>query len=482
MTADRAALTVMNHLRASFGTFLRIRPPERRRRAAGPTWCVPVVAVCSEGEILIAEVEVDETGAMSPVLDADRVIGALRAPSEELEYEVNVDSFDEAEALFSEIAAEAGEGEADVEASSVRLRDLFRRTDTESLREARKLLPHLLTNTARRGRVLMMMAEVERRLGETRLALGYVDAAAHELADRFDLPALEKAVALAFAMAGEEGLASSPVRAVLDRCRARLEPLQSMFDSPVLTLVPPEERPLVEAHTRLIALSPGDVLVTEGDPSTHLFVIKSGVVAVVHEEPTSRFVRCCSPGWLLGESSVLAEHDPRCTATLRAEHATVAWQIDAEVIRALMRREPALGARIAETKALHGLDSFFSAHESVGQLDSEVRREMLTCIQSIQAFDERTIVLPAGAVPAAPCLVARGHVSLHNGSDIDAPPAAVLGVDQFVGVRDALHRIATPRTAVAERGSTVVFFDADELRSLADRSPEQIVAVLERLG
>jgi CRP-like cAMP-binding protein len=482
MTADRAALTVMDHLRASFGTFLRIRPPERRRRAAGPTWCVPVVAVCSEGEIFIAEVEVDEAGAMSPVLGPDHVIGALRAPTELPEYDVNVEGFDEAEALFSEIAAEAGEGEADVEASSLRLRDLFRRTDPESLREARKLLPHLLGNTAHRGRVLVMMAEVERRLGEIRLALGYVDAAAHELADRVDMPALEKAAAMAFSLAAEQGLADSPVRGVLDRCRARLEPLQSMFDSPVLTLVPPEHRPLVEAHTRLVALEPGDVLVTEGDPSTHLFVIKSGVLAVLHEEPTSRLVRCCSPGWLLGESSVLAEHDPRCTATLRAEHATEVFRIDAEIIRELMRREPALGARIAETKALHGLDSFFSAHASVGQLDSEVRREMLTCIQSIQTFDERTIVLAAGAVPAAPCLVARGRVSVHEGSNTDAPPVALLGVDQFVGVRDALHRIATPRTAVAEAGSTVVFFDADELRSLADRSPEQIVAVLERLG
>lgn len=482
MTADQAALTVMSHLRAAFGAFLHIRPPERRRRAAGPTWCVPVVATSSGREILIAEVEVDEAGSMSPVLDADHVIAALRAPPEAPEYDVNVESFDEAEALFAEIAADASEAEADVEASSRRLRDLFRRTDPQSLREARKLLPHLLGNTARRGRVLMMMAEVERRLGEIRLALGYVDAAAQELADRFDIPALEKAAAMALAMAGEVGLTDSPARSVLERCRARLQPLETMFESPVLALVPPEQRPLVEAHTRLTALAPGDVLVTEGDPSTHLFVIKSGVVAVLHEKPASRFVRCCSPAWLLGESSVLVEHDPRCTATLRAEHATEVWQIDAQVIRDLMRREPALRARIADTKALHGLDSFFSAHESVGQLDTEVRREMLTCIQSIQTFDERTIILPAGAPPAAPCLVARGRVSLHTGWDIDAPPAAVLGADQFVGVRDALHRIATPRTAVAEEGSTVVFFDADELRSLAHRSSEQIVAVLERLG
>lgn len=147
-----------------------------------------------------------------------------------------------------------------------------------------------------------------------------------------------------------------------------------------------------------------------------------------------------------------------------------------------MREVPALRAKLVETRAVHGLDSFLSAHASVGQLDTEVRQEMLTCIQRIQSFERRTVVIAAGAPPAAPCLVARGRVSLHEGGDVDAPAAAVLGVDQFVGVRDALHRVASPRSAVAERGSTVVFFDADALRALAERSSEQALAVLERLG
>ena len=37
-------------------------------------------------------------------------------------------------------------------------------------------------------------------------------------------------------------------------------------------------------------------------------------------------------------------------------------------------------------------------------------------------------------------------------------------------------------TAIATPGTTVAFFDAVRLRKLCERSPEHVVAVLERLG
>lgn len=482
MTSDRAAAYVLEHLRLTFGKLAEIRAPEQRRRAAGPTWSVPVVVVCSEGEIPVAEVDVDEDGGMSPVLDVEHVIRALRAGPPRSEDGAAAGGFTQADALFAEIAAEAGAEEVDVETSSRRLRDLLRKKDEASLVEARTLLPHLLGNAAHRGRVLIMMAEVERRLGHPRLALGFLDAAANELADRFDVPMLEQVAARALAITGDTSFVHSPIFALLRRCQDRLRPVEDMFASPVLALVPEEQRPAIEESSLIVVLAPGDTLVTEGEPSTSLYLVKSGVVAVVHEEPVRRFVRCCPPGWLLGESSVLVESDPRCTATLRTDHLTEVWQIDAELMRRLMDEVPELRAKIIEMKTVHGLDSFFSAHRSVGQLDAEVRNDMLSCIQSIQTFDERTIVIPAGAPPDAACLVARGRISLHEGADTATAPVAETGVDEFVGVRDLLHHIASPRTAVAEPGTTVVFFGADALRSLAERSPEQAVLVLERLG
>ena len=77
-----------------------------------------------------------------------------------------------------------------------------------------------------------------------------------------------------------------------------------------------------------------------------------------------------------------------------------------------MDEDLAFGVRIAETKQMHRIDSFFSMHETMGQLDVQVRDEMLSCIQRLETFDSETIILPANEPPAVACLVARGNIAL----------------------------------------------------------------------
>ena len=146
-----------------------------------------------------------------------------------------------------------------------------------------------------------------------------------------------------------------------------------------------------------------------------------------------------------------------------------------------MDAEPSLGARIAQTKQTHRIDSFFSMHETMGQLDVQVRDEMLSCIQRLETFDEETVVMIANEIPTVACLVARGSLALMEEGKHETP-LAVIEPDSFYGVRDAIHRIAPSVSAVARAGSTVAFFDATRLQKLCERSPEQVVAVLERLG
>jgi CRP-like cAMP-binding protein len=201
------------------------------------------------------------------------------------------------------------------------------------------------------------------------------------------------------------------------------------------------------------------------------------------EKPSggSWLVRCCFPGWLLGESSVLGGAEPRCTASLRAERVSEVWSLDAEDVRTAMVVDSVFALRIAETKQLHRIDSFFSMHETMGQLDVQVRDEMLSCIQRLETFDQETILLPANEVPSVACLVARGSIALfEDGKSRD--PVAIIGADSFYGVRDAIHRIAASVTAIARPGTTIAFFDAVRLQKLCEGSPEQVVAVLERLG
>jgi CRP-like cAMP-binding protein len=359
----------------------------------------------------------------------------------------------------------------------------LKRGDPGSLREAQGLLPRLLTDPNRRGTTLLTMAAVETALGEPMAARGYLEAGAREFADRFDLDSLEKAAMLAMNLVGKDAFAGSPVHTLLEQSRARLKPLEAIFDARSFTHLREELRDELVGHVELRTLAPGEDLVTEGAPSKNVFVVKSGLVGVWLEKPSggSWLVRCCFPGWLLGESSVLGGIAPRCTATLKAQRISEVWICDARVIRELMDKDPAFRMRIAETKQLHRIDSFFSMHETMGQLDVQVRDEMLSCIQRLETFDEETVVLPANEIPNVACLVARGSIALCEDGKKDKQ-VGVVEADSFYGVRDTIHRIAPSVAAIARPGTTVAFFEGTRLQKLCERSPEHVVAVLERLG
>jgi hypothetical protein len=117
----------------------------------------------------------------------------------------------------------------------------------------------------------------------------------------------------------------------------------------------------------------------------------------------------------------------------------------------------------------------------MGQLDVQVRDEVLSCIQRLETFEEETMLLLPDVVPDVALLVARGSVALFEGDGRDTP-VAVVEPDSFYGVRDAIHRMAPAVTAIARPKTTVAFFDAGRLQKLCERSPEHVVAVLERLG
>jgi Cyclic nucleotide-binding domain len=110
-----------------------------------------------------------------------------------------------------------------------------------------------------------------------------------------------------------------------------------------------------------------------------------------------------------------------------------------------------------------------------------VRDDVLSCIRRLESFDEETVLLRADVVPEVACLVARGSLALFEEGGRELP-VAVVEADSFYGLRDAIHRVAPRVTAIARAGTTVAFFDAERLQELCERSPEQVVAVLERLG
>ena len=484
MTREQVWETVSNHLVREFGRLLEVRDVRRIRRVSGEGWTVTVVLTATSGDLHVADIGVDEAGAMTPVIDANSVIAAVKRsqtvsmmPPPVTDDMGDMGEFG-AEDDTTDALATLEMGEDPIE---VRVENALKKGDTASLREARDLLPRLLTDHEKRGTTLLAMAELEMKLSETTLAKGYLEAAARELGDRFDMPSLEKCAAVALELLGKDTFAGSPIHLLLEESRARLKPATSLFECRSFVGLPPELRDWIEPSVILRTLAPGENLVTEGEPSKNVFVVKSGLLGVWLEKPSGGqwLVRSCFPGWLLGESSVLVD-DARCTATLRAERVSEVWRIHAAVMRRAMDKFPDFAERIAATKQLHRIDSFFSMHETMGQLDVQVRDEMLCCIQRLETFDSDTILLPANTIPSVALLVARGEIALFEpGKEV---PAATVGADGFYGVRDSIHQIASGLEAVARAGTTVAFFDAERLRALCLQSPAHVVAVLERLG
>lgn len=259
MKREQVWQRVSESLRDGFGRLLDVRDVRRVRRVAGDAWMVTVVLGAQTGDLHVADLTVDDTGTISPTLGPDHVVEAVKRadrasrmpakpPDELADFGGFGPNSDEEPGLgmVSEIE----------EPVDVRVATAIGRGDPASLREARELLPRLLTDHDHRGRTLLTIAAVELSLGEPMLARGYLEASAREFADRFDLDSLEKAATLALEIVGREAFAGSPVHTLLEQSRQRLKPFHSIFDARSFAGLPMALRDKLEPHMTLTHARP----------------------------------------------------------------------------------------------------------------------------------------------------------------------------------------------------------------------------------
>lgn len=485
----------MDHLRAreilsriardSFGRLLELREVQVVRRASGRCFVGHLVCASKLGELRVGHIEIDDSGRITEDFTAEQLIEALKhsddtsrgaalptapsSPEDPFLDDAPTDPVDELDQFLGALV------EPDLRE---RIGRLTGSEDRAALLQARDLLPRLLTHRQGRGDVLEQMAQLEVRLGEAPQALTYFEAAAREFADVADLASLERVGAASRQLAGEAAWADSNTRALLERAREQQRPLARLADAPIFAGLPPELiTALVRAATDLTA-SPGEELLVEGAEATLAFVIRAGRAAVFLETPGggSRVVRCCTPGDLLGEASVLGEPGATCNATIRAEGPVRLWRFRGADLRALCRDFPELRARFEEERSTHQLDSFFSMKEDADALDARVRDGILACISGIRHVQPGELLVPAGAPPATVFLVVEGAAE-HR---VEGTPPTRHARDSFVGLHDALHDLAVEGAYVAVEPSSVVAFDGRKLKELAAQAPPELVAALER--
>src|ERR1700734_706675 len=78
VTREEVWKHVSGALRDDFGKLLDVRDVRRVRRVAGDAWLVTVVLASASGDLHIADLTVDASGAISPTLGPDHVGDPVR--------------------------------------------------------------------------------------------------------------------------------------------------------------------------------------------------------------------------------------------------------------------------------------------------------------------------------------------------------------------------------------------------------------------
>ena len=258
--------------------------------------------------------------------------------------------------------------------------------------------------------------------------------------------ALEKAAALALELGGREAFAGSPIHTLLEQSRARLKPL----DEPLrrAELRRPRRRRCARLSSRtstLRTLAPEEMLVTEGEPSRNVFVVKSGLLGVWLEKPSggSWLVRCCFPG-------LAPRRVERARRRRRALHGVAPRRARQRGLDPARRRRCARSwTRTSRSACASPRPSRCTASTPSSRCTrrwaSSTCRSATRCSRASSGSRRsttETILLPGERDPRASRASSRAaSIALFEDGQA-ATPVAVIEPDSFYGVRDAIHQIA----------------------------------------
>ncbi|MFW5740655.1 MAG: cyclic nucleotide-binding domain-containing protein, partial [Myxococcota bacterium] len=345
MDNEQARDIMTAHVRETFGRVVELREVAVVRKASGRTWRGELACVTSRGEIPVGHVTVHEDGRIMEMCSVDDLVDAVlqtqadggsppSAGADAMDLFADMDLSgpvsgpmvgggrgDEVEEILDGL-----QGTADLRERIRTLKSSGERRDLELVRD---LLPQLLAESESRRFTLVELGEVELRLGHPDLALQYLEAAAREFADRAEVRALELVASIALRVLGDEEFAESPVKQLLDLSRRRLRPIERLGHAPVFAGLSEEELERIRNLTTQSTIEQGQILLQEGAEAVRAYVVRSGILSIRLEAPDggTRVVRCCFPGDLIGETSVLGKPGATCTATVQAECITSVWGV-----------------------------------------------------------------------------------------------------------------------------------------------------------
>ncbi len=502
MDSENAREIISAYVKEQFGKLVELREINIIRSSSGRVWMGRLYCVTALGDIDVGSVGVTEEGRITDPLGTDGLIKSLSrlAPIR--------DSLEPAKAAYAsqgqseDSFSDMGFGDdalslddssdsegfneidsffADPDHNDLRTKiiELLSTGGEQDLLEAREIMPQLLGDSAGRGGVLRQMGELEIRLGNTQDGLGYLEAAAREFADQADIRALEYIAETASRVLSDEEFNNHSIKVLRDQTRHRMQPLGDLVEVPTFAGLGDEEIFEITGAADLISVEKGSEVLIEGAAAIQAFVIKSGILSIRLEtaDGGSQMVRCCFPGELVGESSVLGESGATCNATVVAQSETSLWRFPGKRLRNLVKELPELKVRIDTAREMHRLDSFFSMNRATDTLDARVRERILRNIKALRHAEAGEVIEEAGQVPSAIYLLAEGRVAYRVGGK----KRRVYETDDFFGLSDSLHELPLEGSFVAVEPCRYFVFDPEGIKNLAHEAPPEVVAVLERL-
>jgi NTE family protein len=197
---------------------------------------------------------------------------------------------------------------------------------------------------------------------------------------------------------------------------------------PVLSELPEELLDDLSGQVRELSVPAGEWILREGEAADSLFIIRSGRVDVIDEQPPETLIRGLRRGEVLGELALL-RRAPR-SASARARRDTELLELTREAFEALIQGAPdfalglvrTIGAQLAASRtpvsnatpprtiAVVGLDPAAPATELAAQLADALKRhgsvarldggEMPAIDQAVDAADR--VILAGGSDPSDP--------------------------------------------------------------------------------
>lgn len=231
---------------------------------------------------------------------------------------------------------------------------------------------------------------------------------------------------------------------------------------PLLALMPPEVRALVEASLVRVRYAFGEPVVREGEEADALYLVTSGTARVVTTAHDGREVPLdiLRGGDAFGESAVF--DGGRRAATVRACGPLEVLRLDRAVLLALVRTEPAVREWVQQRRRLHELNGFLRLRTALSALPPDALVPLLSLVE--------TVDLTAGAVVAVEPAVAPGRLfAVREGRLVverDSQTVGVLRAGDLFSEQAALHRPSDGRYVRAVTAARLLILPGDAVQQL----------------